>query len=180
MKNILLPFLFVFISVAVFAQQTPPPAQQVLKEATEQASKEKKHVFIMFHASWCGWCHKMDDAMNDPSIRHLFDKNYVIRHITVQERGEKVANENPGGMELLTQYHGDDEGIPFWLIFGPDGKLVANSRMKNQSGELHNIGCPGQPDEIEYFLSILKSTSNMTARDLLAVKERFSKFTARN
>ncbi len=180
MKNILLPFLFVLISFSAFAQQTPPPAQEVLKEAAKVALKEKKHVFIMFHASWCGWCHKMDEAMNDPAIQPFFNKNYVIRHITVLERGPKTAEENPGGMELLTQYHGDKGGIPFWLVLGPDGKLVADSRMKDETGKLSNVGCPAQPEEIAFFLDILKKTSRMTEKDLAAVKERFGRINARN
>ncbi len=43
--------------------------KQCLKESMQQAAAENKNVFIIFHASWCGWCHKMDTSMNDQSVK---------------------------------------------------------------------------------------------------------------
>src|SRR6516162_5633327 len=94
-----------FFSVA-YSQQGPLPADQILQEAMQLAAKEKKNVLIIFHASWCGWCHKMDSSMNDKSCKKFFDDNYVTRHLVVDETKDKKNLENPGAVELRTKYHG--------------------------------------------------------------------------
>src|SRR5436305_15075025 len=106
---LLLPLLL--SAFALFAQLSPQPAAQVLKEAYEQAAKENKNIFIIFHASWCGWCHKMDSSMNDVSCRKSFDDNYVIRHLVVQESRDKKNLEKPGEDEYLPKHNGDNQGI---------------------------------------------------------------------
>ena len=159
----------------VKAQQAPPAADQVVTEACAQAAKAHKKVFIIFHASWCGWCHKMDTAMNDASCRKAFADNYEIRHITVLENGANKALENPGGKELLAKYHGDQEGIPFWLILNTNGELLADSRMKDLTGKPQNVGCPAQPTEVDYFVGVLSKTSKMKHAELEAIRTRFGK-----
>ncbi|HTG54955.1 MAG TPA: thioredoxin family protein, partial [Niabella sp.] len=65
------------------AQQTPLPADSILSRALSKAKAEKKNVFVIFHASWCGWCRKMDAAMNDAACKPFFDANYVVEHLTI-------------------------------------------------------------------------------------------------
>ena len=80
--NILLPLiLFVFIFTNSYAQV--PSANQLLLQAYEKAKKEEKNVFIMFTASWCVWCHKMDSSMNSPLSKKYFEDNYIIVHLTI-------------------------------------------------------------------------------------------------
>ncbi|WP_221887867.1 thioredoxin family protein [Chitinophaga polysaccharea] len=167
-----------FTFSAVKAQQAPPAADQVVKEACTQAAKANKKVFVIFHASWCGWCHKMDTAMNDASVKKAFDNNYEIRHITVMENGANKGLENPGGADLLAKYHGDQEGIPFWLVLNTNSDLLADSRMKSPTGKLQNVGCPAQKEELDYFVGILEKTSKMKPAELEAVRTRFGKIAA--
>jgi thioredoxin-related protein len=56
------------LSAASKAQATKS-ADEILKQAYSAAAKEKKNVFVIFHASWCGWRKKMDTAMNDQSVK---------------------------------------------------------------------------------------------------------------
>jgi thiol-disulfide isomerase/thioredoxin len=156
----------------------PPSADSVLKEATATASKENKNVFIIFHASWCVWCHKMDSSMNDKRCKKFFDDNYIIRHLTVQESKSKKHLENPGATEMLAKYEGSDDGIPFWLIFDKNGNLLADSRIR-YSGEGpdkpgRNSGCPATQEEVDYFISVLKKTSHLSASQLSIIEKRFS------
>ena len=159
------------------AQQRPPSANEVLKEATEQAAREKKNVLVIFHASWCGWCHKMDSSLNDKSCTKFFDDNYVIRHLVVYESADKKNLENPGAYQLLTKYHGNDEGIPFWLIFDKDGKLLADSQIRvvgtSQSSPGENVGCPASEKEVAYFIAVLKKTSHITQEEETVIQRRF-------
>lgn len=160
------------------AQQTVPSAETILKEATEKAAKEKKKVLLIFHASWCGWCHKMDSAINDPSCKQFFEDHYVISHITVYENTPANKGlENPGGLEILAKYNGEKEGLPYWVILDKDATLLADSKIrpKEGAGPGTNIGCPAEDNEIEYFSSVLKKTSTLKDDELAIIAERFKK-----
>src|SRR6266516_3751161 len=101
MKSILLCICTGLFFLQLQAQEQPKTTDEILKEATMQAAKSNKNVFIIFHASWCGWCHKMDTAMNDNTVKSFFDDNYIIRHLTVYESKGKEHLENPGALDLL-------------------------------------------------------------------------------
>jgi len=166
----------VLFSTAVAGQTTPATAAAILQEATQLAARENKNVLILFTASWCGWCHKMDKSLADSSCKTFFDDNYVIRHIVVDETKDKKHLENPGGGEMKKQYHGEGLGIPFWLVFDKDGKLLADSKIRKEGdgpekGE--NTGCPATAEEVEHFISVLRKTSRMTDAQLETVRKRF-------
>ena len=176
MKSILISLSLLMMCICSAAQQSPPSATAILKEACATAAKEKKNVFIIFHASWCGWCHKMDKSMGDPSCKQFFEDNYVIRHLVVDESKDKKNLENPGADELREKYHGKGLGIPFWLVFDPNENMLSDSRMrkpKDGPAEGDNIGCPANKDEVEYFIGILKKTSSLTDAELEIIKKRF-------
>lgn len=170
---LLLAAIPLFTSVAE-AQQPTPSAETVLKEACTQAAKEKKNVFIMFHASWCGWCHKMDTAMNDASCKKFFQDNYVIRHLTVMEPKGKEHLENPGAEEMLAKYKGDQQGIPYFLIFDAKGNLIADSKIRTDTDTVgKNMGCPATDEEVAAFIALLKKTSRLKEPQLAVIESRF-------
>lgn len=159
------------------AQMKPLSANEVVTQARAEAAKVHKNIFIIFHASWCGWCRKMDAAMNDNSIKQFFDKTYVIKHLTIDESPGKKNLENPGAAELRTKYKGDKQGIPYWFIIDANGKLLADSRLHSDDGKVtgNNVGCPARPDEVNYFISVIKKTSGLNDMQLALIQERFSK-----
>lgn len=164
------------ISGMAFAQAPPPDAQSVLQAACKKAGEEKKNVFLLFHASWCGWCHKMDTAMNDPSVKKFFTDNYVIEHLVVSESKNKKQLENPGADSLLAQFKGAEQGIPYWLIFDKDGKWLADSKIRPEGGGLEtgdNSGCPAKDFEVKHFVNVLKQTSSLGTKELEVIYKRF-------
>ena len=177
MKNIVLLPALLFISIAsVFAQKVPLSAEEIMKEAFASAKKQNKKVLVMFHASWCGWCHKMDTSLNDASVKKFFDDNFIIRHLVVFESKAKVNLENPGALEMITKYEGKDQGIPFWLIFDKDENFLADSRMKktiNGEEKLQNTGCPASKEEVDYFINVLKKTTDLKEDELEKIRIRF-------
>ena len=162
-------FFFLLNLVNVSAQE-PPSADAVLNMAYAQAKKENKKVFVLFHASWCSWCKKMDSQMGSETLKPLFDKNYVITHLTVQESPKKKHLENPGAAELLKKYKAENAGIPFFVILDPKGNLLEDSF--NTQGE--NLGCPASPEEVAEFRRILKSTSKLNDKELDLIASTFT------
>ena len=143
-------------------------ASVVLDKAMAQAKKEKKNVFVMYHASWCSWCKKMEANMQNEAIKPFFDKNYVTTFLTVQERKDKSL-ENPGADEILKKYKADQSGIPFWQIYDADGKLLADSfDAKGQ-----NLGCPATKEEVAEFTDKLKKTSSLTEKQRKKIEDVF-------
>lgn len=158
------------------AQTKPLSADKIVKDAMAEASQSHKNIFIIFHASWCGWCHKMDTAMNDNAVKSFFDKNYLIIHLTVDESPDKKNLENPGAAALRTQYHGDHQGIPYWFIIDKNGKFLADSRVIEESGKQGNsVGCPAEPGEVDYFVRVIKKTSSLNDAQLALIQKRFLK-----
>jgi len=154
-----------------------PTTEALLNAAFTKAKAENKNVFIIFHASWCGWCHKMDTAMNDGSVKKFFTDNFIIEHLTVDESANKKNLENPGAAEFRKEYGGENQGIPYWLVFDKDRKLISDSRMKpgttNPEGD--NTGCPASEKEVEFFVKVLKQSSNLNDQQLDIIRKRFRK-----
>ena len=176
MRSYILVFVSYLLLTSAGKAQSAKSAGEILKQAYSIAAKEKKSVFVIFHASWCGWCKKMDTAMNDQSVRKFFTDNFVIRHLVVYESKGKENLENPGALELLKKYKGDDQGIPYWFVFDKDGKLLADSKIRPEGGGLEtgdNSGCPASEKEVAYFLKVLKETSSLKETELAIIQKRF-------
>jgi thioredoxin-related protein len=105
-KSIIILILCASMLHVVTAQEPVKTTEDILNEAFEQAVEEHKNVFVIFHASWCGWCRKMDAAMQDESCKEFFDKYYVTTHLVVKESKDKKNLENPGAFDLLIAWRG--------------------------------------------------------------------------
>lgn len=164
----ILLFLGLLLFQLHFAQEK---ADVVLNKALTEAKSKNKNVLLMFHASWCKWCHVMEKNMNLPETRPIFDKKFVTAYIDVQEMGEKKKLENPGGEVLMEKYKGKDAGLPFWLVLNPKGEVLADSfNDKNE-----NLGCPSTAEEVDVFVAKLKKSSKMNDKELQMVKQTFLK-----
>lgn len=141
------------LAVLASAQTAPRPAQTLLDEAIAKAKKDDKVVFLAFHASWCGWCHRLEKFLDDPAIKPTVQKRLVVLWLDCQERGEKKSLENPGVDAVMAKYKSDQAGLPSMHLIDGEGKLIATS-IREKSG---NIGYPGQDDEIEHFRQMLKA-----------------------
>ena len=168
----------IFYSGFLYSQAPPESAEVVLQSAYKEAAKKNKNVIVLFHASLCVWCRKMDTSMNDPKVQKYFTDNYVIKHLVVHESKDKKVLENPGAEDLLKKYHGNDSGIPYWLVFDKSGKLLADSKVRAEGEGLdkgQNSGCPATEQEVEHFINVLKKTSSLKPEELAVIAKRFRK-----
>jgi thiol-disulfide isomerase/thioredoxin len=151
----------------------------MMKEAYAAAKKENKKVFVIFHASWCIWCRKMDTSMNDAICKKFFDDNFIVRHMVVDESKDKKNLETPGGQEFKIKYRGAEMGLPFWLIFDSNGSLLADAKIRTAGAgidaEGKNTGCPANEEEVNYFIEVLKKTTSLKSNELEIIKQRFRK-----
>lgn len=151
------------------AMAAPPSATAMLKTAELKAGREHKNVLLIFHASWCGWCHKLDDLLNSQQFQPAFASSYVIVHVTVEENPAHKADENPGGEALLDSLGGKNGGIPFYAIFNPKGAKLGDSLAPT------NIGYPSEPNEVAHFMDLMKATSHMSTAQQEALQAFLSK-----
>lgn len=166
MKHLLSIAAFLLLSNLCMAQAVPT-SETILAAAYKQAYKENKNVFVIFHASWCGWCKKMDASMNDVTTKKYFDDNYVTVHLTVQENAANKNLENKGADSFLAKYKGEKAGLPFFLIMDKSGNKLGDSFVNGE-----NLGCPASVKEVESFVALLNKTSKVKG-NLQAVVKRF-------
>jgi thiol-disulfide isomerase/thioredoxin len=180
MKSKLLIFsFFLLISGILNAQEKPLTAAAILNDAYKIASKENKHVMIVFHASWCGWCKKFEASVKDSSCRDFFDKHFVIRYLDILEKADKKSLENPGAIEIFNSNGGQGGGIPYFLIYDKKKNLLADSKFRaagdGPEKPLQNIGCPSSEEEATAFIKILEKAAPISNAEKTAITERFRK-----
>lgn len=169
MRKLLSLICILVATICCSAQSKVPSAEEVLKPVYAKAAKENKNVLVIFHASWCGWCRKMDSSLHDKAVKPLIDKSYVTTHLSVYESDNKKELENAGALEMLTKLGGADQGIPYWVVLDKNGKLLADAQYK--PGE--NSGCPATEEEVAHFIGVLKKTSSLTESQLKVIEKRF-------
>jgi thiol-disulfide isomerase/thioredoxin len=180
MKRLLLFFYsLLFVNSIAECQPNPLAAKKILTNAFAKAANEHKNVLVIFSASWCGWCKKMDASLDDESCKKYFDKSYVIVHLTVDERNEMQYLENAGAKQFRANFHGEQAGLPFWLILDKNGNLLGDSFIRkdgqtaDEAGE--NIGCPSTEKEVGIFIALVKRTSLLEEAELSIIAKRFSR-----
>jgi thiol-disulfide isomerase/thioredoxin len=134
-----------------------------MAKAQANAAKRGTHVMVIFHASWCGWCKKLDAFMARPAYKQLFADNYEIVHLDVLENGDKKALENPGGGDVMKKYGGEGAGLPWIFIADKNGKKVIDSFRDGNPKQ--NIGCPWEPEEVKWFLTMFDKTKKQVSAE---------------
>ena len=148
--------------------QNVPSTETILSAAYKQAAKENKNVFVIFHASWCGWCKKMDASMNDTTTKEYFDNSFITVQLTIMESDANKNLENPGAVEFVQTIKLKPSSLPFFVILNKNGNTLVDSFVNGQ-----NIGCPASQSEVENFITLLKKTSNINTKGLEVIAARF-------
>lgn len=177
MKQILLLCSILFSFTVSQAQTKVAPASVVMSAAYKLAGAQHKKVLLIYHASWCGWCRKMDSCLYDASCRKFFEDNFVITHLTIQESKDNKKLENPGAQAMAEKQGGKDQGLPYWVILDEKGKMLYNSRLslddKPSTNLTPNVGCPASEQEVKAFVNLLRKTTRLNEDALTAIFNRF-------
>lgn len=97
------------------------------------------------------------------------DRYFVPVKIVVNELEGKTHLEHPGAVEFLNANGGARAGLPFLYFSSANGKLIANSiRPRVGEDKGGNIGCPYEPEEIAWFLQMLKKAAPSISKTEMA------------
>ncbi|MGA2811205.1 MAG: thioredoxin family protein [Candidatus Acidiferrum sp.] len=152
-----------------------PRADEVLSAAKTQAATERKNIFLTFGASWCEPCHRLEAFLNAADIAPLLQKYFVFAKLNVaEEHGEHPDMESPGAEKMLKELGGDNDGVPFIFFLDAQGsKLVDSHRPVHGTARFVNIGYPDTPQEIFWFMEMLKrGAPRMTEEERRVVGEK--------
>jgi thioredoxin-related protein len=155
-------FLLIAFWALTSVAQAQSVAEKMLTAARTQAQAQQKSVLVIFGASWCPDCDVLEDFLGAPEVKPVFDKHFVIVHLNVfEEDGENPRRNTPGGNAVIQHYGGVLPGgvvsLPYMIVIDNEGKLVVNSRRPvNAQGKEKSIGFPNQPEDIAWFVEMLK------------------------
>lgn len=125
--------------------ETSGSAEEQVAAAVAQADKAGKSVFVSVGADWCGWCHKLDELLANEVIAPVFEKHFVVL---------KLDQDKVEGAQAFRSAHALErsKGIPWYAALDGSGKVIATSDAKADG----NTGYPGRPEEIDWFISVIK------------------------
>jgi thiol-disulfide isomerase/thioredoxin len=149
----------------------PQTANDLFASAKAEAKTEHKNVLLVFSASWCGPCKLYERFLEDPAMKSITEKAFVVQRIDVGERPEDSRHsDTPGGAALRSSLGADREpGFPFLVMTDDEGNPIINSyRNGDKDG---NIGYPALPAEIDWYLVMLKRAApSLSSDDLVATR----------
>ncbi|MGQ9587658.1 MAG: thioredoxin domain-containing protein, partial [Thermoplasmata archaeon] len=109
------------------------------KQAFQEARDKRKLVLLDLTASWCHWCHVMDDTTySDPSVVRMINENFVPIRVDIDQRPDISDRYNRGGFPTTAFL--SDMGEPIWgstYISPADmGRIIDSVLKAKTSGEL--------------------------------------------
>ena len=162
MRLRLLVLALCFVAPLALTAKSQTSAETILSQAEMQAAQQHKSVFVLFHASWCGWCRRFETYLDSPDVRPIIEKYFVVARINAMEQmGKHPELNSPGGEKLLKQFGGAG-AMPFIALLDSEGRLVVNSNAPTSG----NIGFPAEPGEIDWFMKMMaKAVPSMTSHE---------------
>jgi thiol-disulfide isomerase/thioredoxin len=146
--------------VSLAARQTASvsSADTLVADAVRQAALEHKGVIVVFGASWCMPCRDVDAFLNSPDASRTIGRHYLLRHLTIFEREDKIAFNTPGGESLFNRLAGN--GIPLIAFFDAGGRTVG----------IWNDGLPDQAGRAKFLKLFIDNAPNLAidARETMA------------
>ncbi len=115
--------LFAFFSIASFAQNW----ETNFKAAQETATKENKHVLIVFQGSdWCAPCMKLEQEIwNTADFKSFAKENLVlVKADFPRRRKNKLSKEQQKHNDALAEQFNPNGFFPLVLLLDKSGKVL--------------------------------------------------------
>jgi thiol-disulfide isomerase/thioredoxin len=164
MKNRHLVFttIIAFCTWIILFSQDKIQKPDTLNLLISSAKKNNKKLFLVFGWEGCGWCRRLDKYHNDPKVKNILNRYFMISYIDIY----KSAN----GQDLYKRY--GKGGTPSWTVFDSQGKIMVDSDLGKG-----NIGYPATDDEINsYILAIKKAVPNLKRSDCDLLIEKLKEY----
>jgi thiol-disulfide isomerase/thioredoxin len=148
-----------------------PTADALFTQGKADAAQQHKHILLVFSASWCGPCKFYERFLEDPEMKAITERAFVVERIDVGERPNDPRHaDTPGGVSLRSALGGVQEpGFPFIVITDESGSPIVNSYRNGDTND--NIGYPVLPTEIDWYIEMLKrGAPGLSAADLTATR----------
>ena len=92
-------------------------AKKEIAEALSAASKDHKHVLLVFGASWCFDCFALDYRFHQADIQPIVDKNYHVVHVDI--------GRNDKNQDLVKKYNIPiEKGVPSLAVLDSKGHTL--------------------------------------------------------
>lgn len=155
--------------VAAFLQQhavVRRKAKEYLDGTKERAAAQGKTLFLHFGADWCGNCRQLEKWLKDPDVEPLFRRDFVELKIDTEK--------TRGGRKLLDRTRtGERGGIPWFALYGTDGKMLIDSNRTDGK----NVGYPKKGESKAHFQVMLeKGRKSITDEELEVMLEALSRY----
>jgi len=157
-RKLILTAIFACATVLAAPALAAPPqtADSMFAHAKTQAQSEHKRILLVFSASWCGPCKLYERFLQDPQMKPITEKAFVVQRIDVGEFKNDTKHANtPGGTELRTALGGVGEpGFPFLVMTDENGTALVNSYLDGKTSG--NVGYPALPEEVDWYIEMMK------------------------
>jgi protein disulfide-isomerase len=122
-------------------------AKAILQTALASAKTDRKPIFVIFGANWCGDCRALDQAIKEGRNATLIAKSFSVVKINVGNFDKNLDIVNAYG-SLIKQ------GIPAAVILSPDGQIIYATRP----GELAEARQMGEAGIYDFLVGVTRRT----------------------
>jgi thioredoxin-related protein len=158
-KLLILMFVAYAAATTASAQKSIQFQDKTFAELQKAAKEENKMIFIVFSASWCGPCKKMEkEVYTEAQVADFYNSHFICAHFD-SEKGE--------GKELAKKYK--VRLLPGFLFFSHGGEIELEDFGFQKKDDFIRIGSNAGNPEINFSRQIGLKDSAPSADSSLAV-----------